>query len=109
QGMERALETRGMNHAELNRAYAQLKAALESADPKVQLNIANSLWGKRGIAFNPDFIQRNKQFYGAEVTTLDFGDPGAPATINSWVSDKTKGKIDKIVDNIDAQAILFLI
>ena len=109
QGMERALETRGMSHLELNRAYSQLKAALESADPKVQLNIANSLWGKKGISFNPDFLQRNKQYYSAEVTTLDFGDPGAPATINSWVADKTKGKIDKIVDQIDARAILFLI
>lgn len=109
QGMERVLEIRGMNHLELNRAYAGLKASLESADPKVQLSIANSLWGKKGLAFNPDFIQRNKQYYGAEVTALDFGDPGAPATINSWVADKTKGKIDKIIDNIDAQSILFLI
>jgi serine protease inhibitor len=108
-GMEHALEIQGMSHLELNRAYAQLKAALESADPKVQLNIANSLWGRKGISFNPDFIQRNKQFYGADVTALDFGDPSAPATINSWVADKTKGKIDKIVDRIDAQSILFLI
>lgn len=107
--MARALETEGMNHPELNQAYAQLRAALESADPKVQLNIANSLWANKGITFNPDFIQRNKEFYGAEVTTLDFGDSGAPATINSWVADKTKGKIEKIVDNIDPQAILFLI
>jgi serine protease inhibitor len=107
--MARALETQGMTHPELNQAYAQLRAALESADPKVQLNIANSLWAKKGITFNPDFLQRNKQFYGAEVSTLDFGDPSAPATINAWVADKTKGKIDKIVDNIDAQAILFLI
>ena len=109
QGMERALEIHGMSHLELNRAYAQLKAALESADPKVQLNIANSLWGRKEISFNPDFIQRNKQFYGADVTALDFNDPSAPATINSWVAEKTKGKIDKIVDRIDAQAILFLI
>ncbi len=107
--MERALEIRGMNHLELNSAYAQLKAALEGADPKVQLNIANSLWGKKDIVFNPDFIQRNKQYYGADLTALDFNDPGAPATINSWVADKTKGKIDKIVDAIDAQSILFLI
>jgi len=107
--MERALEIRGMNHLELNRAYAHLRAALESADPKVQLNIANSLWGKKGVTFNPDFIERNKQFYGAEITTLDFADPSSPAAINSWVAQKTKGKIDKIVDQIDAQAILFLI
>jgi serine protease inhibitor len=109
QGMERALEIQGMHHDELNRAYAQLRQALESADPKVELNIANSLWARKGVIFNPAFIERDKQFYGAEVTALDFGDPGAPATINSWVSDKTKGKISHIVDQIDAQSILFLI
>ncbi|MEK6410438.1 MAG: serpin family protein [Acidobacteriota bacterium] len=109
EAMARVLETQGMTHAELNQAYAQLKAALESPDPNVQLSIANSLWAKKGITFNPDFLQRNKQFYGAEVTALDFGDPGAAKTINSWVADKTKGKIDKIVDNIDPQSILFLI
>lgn len=109
QAMERALETEGMNHAELNRAYAALRQALENPDPKVQLNIANSLWARQGVTFNPDFIQRNKQFYGAEVSTLNFGDPSAPATINSWVADKTKGKISKIVDSIDPHSILFLI
>lgn len=109
QGMERALEIQGMNHQQLNQAYSRLRAALESADPKIQLSIANSLWGKKGITFNPDFIERNKQYYGAEVAALDFDDPGAPGTINSWVSDNTKGKIDKIIDRIDARAILFLI
>ena len=109
QAMSRSLEAQGMSLDELNRAYAQLKAALESPDPKVQLNIANSLWAKKSITFKPDFIQRDKQFYDAEVTSLDFNDPAAAATINSWVADKTKGKIDKIVDQIDAQSILFLI
>ena len=109
QAMERALEIQGMNHAELNRAYAALRQGLESPDPKVQLSIANSLWAKKGVTFNPDFMLRNKQFFGAEVTTLDFNDPGSPATINSWVADKTKGKIAKIIDNIDAQSVLFLI
>jgi serpin B len=109
QAMERALEIQGMNHAELNSASAQLKRALESPDPKVELNITNSLWARKGITFNPDFIQRNKQFYGADVTALDFNDPASAATINSWVADKTKGRIDKIVEQIDAQSILFLI
>lgn len=109
QAMERALEIQGMNHAELNRAYAELRKSLESPDPKVELNIANSLWARKDVTFNPDFIQRNKQFYGAEVTTLDFLSASAPATINSWVSDKTKGKIRNIVDQIDPQSILFLI
>lgn len=109
QAMARALEVQGLSLDELNRAYADLKAALENPDPKVQLQIANSLWARSGLVFKPDFIQRNKQFFGAEVTELNFNDPSAPATINQWVSDKTKGKIRKIVDSISPDSILFLI
>ena len=109
QAMARALEFQGLSLDELNRAYADLKSALENPDPKVQLQIANSLWARHGLTFKPDFIQRTKQFFGAEVTALNFDDPSAPATINHWVSDKTKGKIQKIVDQISPDSILFLI
>jgi serine protease inhibitor len=109
QAMARALETQAMSLDELNRAYAELKAALENPDAKVKLQIANSLWARQGLPFKPNFIKRNQDYFGAEVTALNFDDPAAPATINRWVSDKTNGKIDKIVDQIDSQSILFLI
>ncbi|HWO00771.1 MAG TPA: serpin family protein [Blastocatellia bacterium] len=109
EAMERALQIQGLSHAELNRAYDALRRELENPDPRVQLRIANSLWAREGVSFNPAFIARNKEFYGAEVNTLDFGDPGAPGIINAWVKEKTKDKIEKIVDNIDAQSVLFLI
>ena len=40
---------------------------------------------------------------------LDFKDPNAANTINAWVKKNTKNKIDKIVDRIDADSMLFLI
>lgn len=109
QAMARALEAQGMSVAELNRAYSELKAALENPDPKVQLQIANSLWARKGIKLNPEFVRSTKQFYDAQVTELDFDSPTAAPAINQWVSDKTKGKIDKIIDSIDRDTILFLI
>jgi serpin B len=109
QAMARALEAQGMTLEELNRAYAGLKAALENPDPKVQLQVANSLWARKGIKLNPEFIKRTKQFYDAQVIELDFDNPAAITTINQWVSDSTRAKIDKIVDNIDRDTILFLI
>ena len=75
----------------------------------MKLQIANSLWARQGLQFKADFIQRNKDYFGAQVTALNFDDPAAPATINQWVSEKTNGKIDKIVDQIDPSSILFLI
>ncbi len=109
QAMAKALEVNGMSLQELNRANAALQAILASSDPKVQLNIANSLWAKKGVTFMPEFIKRNQDFYAAEVSDLDFALPSAPATINNWVNQKTNGKIDKIVETIPSDAILYLI
>jgi serine protease inhibitor len=107
--MARALKIEGMNHAELNRESADLLKALKSADPKIELAIANSLWARGGMRFNDDFLARNRQFYGAEISTLDFNNPQSVATINRWVSGATKGKISQIIDQINPQQVMFLI
>ena len=109
QAMARALEIEGMSLEDVNRAFAELKAALAPADPKIQLKIANSLWARNGVAIKPGFIERNKQDYAAEIASLDFADPAAAETINSWVRKNTEGKIEKIVARINANDILFLI
>jgi serpin B len=98
-----------MSHAELNHASHDLLKALKGSDPKIELAIANSLWARGGVRFNEDFLSRNRQFYGAEISTLDFSSPQAAETINRWVSASTKGKISKIIDNIDPQKVMFLI
>ncbi|MBN2541280.1 serpin family protein [bacterium] len=107
--MQEALEYSGIELDDLNSMNLSLKEALEKTDPKVQLNIANSLWAKKGIAFVPEFMDRNEEFYQAKVITLDFGDPAAPREINNWVDENTQHKIKKIIDTIDPLAILYLI
>lgn len=109
QAMAKALELQGMNIGQVNQANEALKVSLENADPEVQLSIANSLWSKLGIEFQPEFLQRNKQFYGAQVKELDFASLDAPRTINNWVQENTGGKIDKIIDQITPNELLFLI
>jgi len=109
QGMATALELQGMNLPEINQAHAALRTMLASADPKVQLNIANSLWARKGLVFRPEFMKRNQEFYAAEISDLDFAAPNAPQTINNWVNQKTNGKINKIVDRIPSDAVLYLL
>ena len=105
----RTLELGEIDLDALNRANAALIESLRALDPQVVLAIANSLWAKQGMTFDPAFLRRNREFYGAEVATLDFGDARAAAAINDWVVRNTNGKIDKIVDRIDPSAIMFLI
>ena len=110
QAMTDTLQLQGLNSESMNTGYAQLGQALQTSDPKVTLSIANSLWARQGIPFKADFLQRNTQFFGAEISTLDFSDPSASKTINQWVDTHTHSKIKKIVgDGIDPDTVLFLI
>ncbi|MFN6469188.1 MAG: serpin family protein [Nostoc sp. SerVER01] len=110
QAMAKTLELQGMSLSEINSAYAAvLKQLLENPDAKVQLKIANSLWANQEVKFQPEFLQRTENFYQAKVSNLNFQDPTAISTINDWVKDNTAGKIDKIVQNIEPDQVLFLI
>jgi serine protease inhibitor len=110
QAMAKTLELQGINLPEINSSYAAtLKQLLDNSDPKVQLNIANSLWANQDVSFGPDFLQRIRFFYKAKVSNLNFKDAGAPSIINNWVKENTSGKINKIVETIEPNQVLFLI
>jgi serpin B len=109
EGMARTLEIEGMSLADVNLAFANLKSALTPGDPHIQVKIANSLWARQGFTLNPGFVERNKQHYAAEIASLDFSSPTAPDMINSWVNKNTAGKIQKIIDRIHEDDVLFLI
>jgi len=107
--ISRTLELGETDLAALNQANAALLESLRALDPQIALAIANSLWAQQGITFAPDFLSRTQAVYRAEIATLDFGDPQAAATINEWVARNTSGKIEKIIDQIDRSAIMFLL
>ena len=109
QAMTNTLQLQQLRSESINTGYAGLRHALQTSDPKVVLTIANSLWARQDVPFKQDFLQRNTQFFGAEVSTLDFTDPNTLKTINQWVNTNTNGKIPEILDEIKPDAVLFLI
>ena len=109
QAMINGLRLQGIESESINRGYAQLHQILQVSDPKVVLTIANSLWAHQGVPFKQDFLQRNTEYFGAEISTLDFMDPSTLTTINQWVNTNTNGKISEILDEINPDLVLFLI
>jgi len=75
--MEKTLQLEGMSMDEVNAAFADLLTILQNSDPKVELTVANSLWAREGVEFNEDFLQRNRDYFQAEVAELDFENPDA--------------------------------
>jgi serpin B len=109
EAMAQVLGVEDLSWEALNHANNALHHTLEHVGSGVQLNIANSLWARKGISFKPEFLQANESYYEAEVTVLNFADPKVPSIINAWVNQKTQEKIEKIVDSVNPATILFLI
>ncbi len=107
--MADALRFSGIDTADLNQAMKDIGATVAEADSGIQLTIANSLWGRQGFQFSDDFFDVNRRYYNAEVSILDFAKPEALETINGWVDKSTNGLIDKILDEISPDAVLYLI
>lgn len=106
EAMAKALETGGLSLAQLNAANLALRQSLESADPKVEIAIANGLFGKAGVSFLPAFLEPVRQYYAAKLAALESAE-----TVNAWVNEKTRGKIPTILrpENITPQTILVLV
>lgn len=110
EAMMEALQLQGMDLAGINRAFADLKTILQNPDPEVELAVANSLWSRLGLSFNEDFLQRNRDYFDAEIRELDFNLPESVQAINDWVKKQTRGKIAGIVEGpIDPLTVMFLI
>ncbi|HRY98312.1 MAG TPA: serpin family protein [Bacteroidales bacterium] len=109
QQMQDVLGFQGLSAQEVNESYQKLLGYLLSSDPKVSLEIANSIWYRDGFQVLPSFIAVNQTYFNAEVIAANFGDPATVGQINAWVSGKTHGKITSIVDNIPELTMMYLI
>ena len=109
QAMTKALQLQGLDAESINADYAELRQTLQVPSPERTLTIANSLWIRQDVPFKQDFLQRNTQFFGAKISPLNFNDPIALHTINQWVNDNTNGKIPQVLQDIDPNAVAFLI
>ena len=109
QAIAKALELEGIKIDEVNDFNRNIQQLLTNGDTNVELNIANSLWARKDIALEATFLNKVKEFYQAEITNLNFDDPNSVNTINTWVKQNTKEKIEKIVDRIAPDSLLFLI
>jgi serpin B len=110
--MAKAMGLDGMSLADVDRAHAQLTTSLLRPDKDIHLSIANSLWGAKEVTFRPEFLQDNRDYFGAEVATLDYTrSEGAADRINGWVRKQTQGKIDHLVQagNLTPDTVLMLV
>ncbi len=98
----------GMDIDAFNQATYAYTSSLHN-DKDSQVQIANSIWIKEGsLNIRPAFLQTNADFYGAQAYSAPF-DNTTLQDINNWCYNKTKGKINKILEQIDPGSVMYLI
>ena len=77
---------------------------------KYKLSLANSIWFTEDERFtvNQDFLQTNADYYGADIYKAPFNDQTCK-DINNWVKQNTDEMIPEILDEIPADAIMYLV
>ena len=87
---------------------ARFRAVQDAGD--VRLRVANSLWPQEGYPLLDEFLALTEQFYGVVITALNYGEPEeARQRINTWVKERTEGKIEELIPPEALLALLVLV
>ena len=77
---------------------------------KYKLSLANSIWftDHERFTVNQDFLQTTADYYRADIYKAPFNEQTCK-DINNWVKEKTDGMIPSALDEIPADALMYLI
>ncbi|MBR6562368.1 MAG: serpin family protein [Clostridia bacterium] len=94
---------------EINGYFKNYAKSLPS-DEKCKFHIANSVWFRdhEQIVLNEDFLEKCRKNYEAEVSKEPF-DLSTVNKVNDWVKENTDGMIDKVLNDINDDVVMYLI
>lgn len=101
----------GLNSTEVTQEKVdQTFHSLLARKSKEEISEGTAVFLDNKFKARPEFLDGLRQSYHAEGFNVDFTKTTESAdTINSYVSGKTKGKIDKLVEDLDPGTVMYLI
>jgi serpin B len=98
-----------MTLEQINKSYQSIMRVLPGLDPKTTVSLANAVWYRQQLSLHTSFDSICREYFEAEIKGMDFNDNRTVDTINNWVYDKTRGKIESIVQApLDANTMAIL-
>lgn len=101
----------GMSRDTMNRYFAVYPGFLRYAESEEKMSIANSIWFNtllHNVALRDSFVSDTHNYYAAEANAVPFDDQTCD-DINDWVNDKTGGMIPGVLNEINPDALMYLI
>ena len=93
----------------LNQYLSNYMEKVMAGGEKSILKLANSIWfADRFNNISQTFLQKNANFYGAEIYKRVF-DSSAAEEINNWIDKNTDGMIKKMLDGFEDDDLMVLI
>lgn len=107
--IQKTLKLNAQTLAEANQTYQNLIDNLPTVDPNVTVTLANSVWSRNTFPVETSFQNLLKETFKADVSAEDFSNSATVNKINNWASQKTNGKIQKVIDAIQPDNVMFLL
>jgi serpin B len=97
------------SHEAFSALQTTVNAVLDRGD--VRLLVANSLWPQTRYALLEEFLALARDLYDALITPVDYqlNSEAARRLINSWVDDRTEGKIKDLIGSGALNALTRLV
>ncbi len=73
------------------------------------LSRAGGMFLSSAIPIKPDYVKAQQENYGSEPRVVDFKAAETLEEINRWVRENTQGEIEKVLDQLDPNAVLVLL
>jgi serine protease inhibitor len=105
--MLKVLELKGCDNNTINESYKNIIANFNSLKG-IETKMADSVWIKKGLQVKEEVKNIGRNYFEADVNEVDFSKKETIDTINNWVSERTAGKIKKIMDSTDDTAMALI-
>ncbi|XP_042579947.1 corticosteroid-binding globulin-like [Cyprinus carpio] len=91
--------------------HQMFHSLLEEIDQRtgVDINVGSALYASNKLKLLPEFLKEIKEFYHSDGFTVDFSVKETLDKINTYVKEKTHGKIDQAVDDLESDTLMFLL
>lgn len=114
-GSTQFLQSLGFNltetsEAEIHQSFQYLNYLLQQSDPGLEMNMGNAIFLLQNLKLKDSFLADIKHYYESEALTIPFEDwTKASQQINRHIKNKTQGRIEHVVSDMDNPATLILV
>lgn len=114
-GSTQPLQNMGFNltempEATIHQSFQDLNNFLKQSDTGLEMRMGNAMFLPQNLKLKDSFLADSKHYYDAEALTIPFKDwTKASQQINKYVKNKTQGKIEHVVSDLDSPATLILV